>query len=153
MNQKINKDFSLEEKQKALKHLNNNKAERIDLIKNEYLKNCPENVTQLAVSLFNLILKTGLVPYEWCIGMIIPIYKKKGSVDDPNNYRGITLLSCLGKLFTCCINMRLFKFLDDRGIIGQEQAGFREGYSTIDHIFVLNELINLYLQKKKRLYC
>ena len=52
--------------------------------------------------------------------------------------------------------MRLSKYLDNKGIIGEEQAAFREGYSTIDHIFVLNELINLYLhknKKQKRLYC
>lgn len=153
LNQEININFTLAEVMKNIKLLNNNKSEGIDLIKNEYLKNCPQNVIDLAVNLFNLILKTGIVPHEWCIGLIIPIYKKKGSPDDPNNYRGITLLSCLGKLFTCCINARLAKYLDSQGIIGEEQAGFREGYSTVDHIFVLNELINLYLQKKKRLYC
>ena len=152
-NQEINKDFTLEELNKNIKRLNNNKSEGVDLIKNEYLKNCPQNVVELAVSLFNVILKTGIVPQEWCIGLIIPIYKKKGSDADPNNYRGITLLSCLGKLFTCCVNTRLGCYLNDKGIIGEEQAGFREGYSTYDHIFVLNELINIYLQKKKRLYC
>ena len=153
LNQEINIEFTLDELSKNIKRLNNNKSEGIDLIKNEYLKNCPQNVIELAVCLFNLILKTGFVPQEWCIGMIITIFKKKGSPEDPNNYRGITLLSCLGKLFTCCINVRLGNYLDARGIIGVEQAGFREGYSTTDHIFVLNELINLYLEKKKRLYC
>ena len=103
--------------------------------------------------MFNIILKSGFVPYEWCVGLIVPIFKKKGSPKDANNYRGITLLSCLGKLFTACINSRLTKFLNGMSIIGEEQAGFREGYSTLDHIFVLNELINLYLHSRKRLYC
>ena len=38
-------------------------------------------------------------------------------------------------------------------MIGQEQAGFRKGHSTTDHIFSLHCLIDLYLHKKKRLYC
>ena len=44
------------------------------------------------------------------MGTIIPLYKNKGSRMDPDNYRGITLLSCVGKLFTAAINERL-KFL------------------------------------------
>ena len=61
-------------------------------------------------------------------------------------------MSCLGKLFTSCINVRLGKYCEAWGIIGEEQAAFREGYGTMDHVFVFNEIINLYLQKKKRLY-
>ena len=61
-------------------------------------------------------------------------------------------MSCLGKLFTSCINVILAKFFDSCSIIGEEQAAFREGYGTMDHVFVLNEIINLYLSKKKRLY-
>ena len=41
----------------------------------------------------------GSFPEIWALGQIIPIYKKKGSKKDPGNYRGITLLSCLGKFF------------------------------------------------------
>ena len=66
---------------------------------------------------------------------------------DPKNSSG------LGKLFTMCINVRLNKYVSDRGIIGEEQAAFREEYSTMDHVFVLNELLNIYLHKKKRFYC
>ena len=137
----------------TIKVLKNNKSEGVDYIKNEYLKNCPLNVVELIVRLFNLILRTGHVPSEWCIGLIVPIFKKKGSPFDANNYRGITLLSCLGKLFSMCINVRLTKFVTDRHIIGEEQTAFREGYSTMDNSFILNELINMYLHKKSRLYC
>ena len=93
------------------------------------------------------------MPTDWCIGIIKPIYKKKGSIDDPDNYRGITLLSCIGKLFTASINTRLTTYLDEASIIGEEQAGFREGYSTLDHIFALHSLVEFYLTRRKRLYC
>ena len=151
--EEFNLEFTFEEVMKNIKTLQNNKSEGADFIKNEYLKNCPENVVALIVKIFNLILQTGHVPFEWCVGLIVPIFKKKGSHFDPNNYRGITLLSCLGKLFTLCLNTRLTKFATDRHIIGEEQTAFREGYSTMDNAFVLNELINLYLHKKQRLYC
>ena len=150
--QDFNLDFTVEEVLENIKSLKNNKSEGVDFVKNEYIKNCPPSVVELIVKLFNLILRTGHVPHDWSIGLIVPIFKKKGSKFDPNNYRGISLLSCLGKLFTLCINVRLTKFVTDRNIIGEEQAAFREGYSTMDHAFVLNELINIYLHKNKRLY-
>jgi hypothetical protein len=153
LNEEINRDFTLEEVLENMKRLKNNKSEGVDFIKNEYIKNCPRSVIVLAVSLFSLVLKTGIVPTLWCIGLINPIYKQKGSSLDPKNYRGVTLLSCLGKLFISCVNTRLTMYVISRGIIGEEQAGFREGYSTFDHIFVFNELINLYLVDKKRLFC
>ena len=62
---------------------------------------------EIYTKLFNLIFFSGKTPNEWSIGIIKPIYKQKGSCDDPNNYRGITILSCFGKLFTSVINSRL----------------------------------------------
>ena len=117
------------------------------------MKNCPIDIIHIIVSIFNIVLKTGIVPTDWCIGIIQPIYKKKGSSNDADNYRGITLLSCIGKLFTACINNRLTNYVEATGSLGEEQAGFREGYSTNDHTFVLQALIDLYLSKNKRLYC
>ena len=74
-------------------------------------------------------------------------------MDDPDNYRGITVLSCFGKLFTSIINARINSFLENYKLLGNEQAGFRCNNSTNDHIFSLHCLVDLYLQKKKRLYC
>ena len=103
--------------------------------------------------LFNLILFFGKTPNEWSIGMIKPKYKQKGSCDDPNNYRGITILSCFGKLFTSVINNKLVNYFDENTTIGPEQAGFRAGHSTVDHVFTLHCIIDFFLAKKKRLYC
>ena len=50
------------------------------------------------------------------------------------------------------MNCRLSCYVEDH-ILGQEQTGFREGYSTIDHIFVLQLIIELYQSVHKRVYC
>jgi hypothetical protein len=144
--------FTEDEVQKVATHLRNGKSSGIDQVINEFIKFCPPVMISLIVQFLNLILDTGIIPENWTIGIIIPIYKKKGSMDDPDNYRGITLLSCIGKLFTALINKRLYQFLEVNNLLGEEQAGFREGYSTLDHIFVLNSLIEMYLGKGRRIY-
>ena len=85
--------------------------------------------------------------------MIKPIYKNKGDPLNPENYRPITLLSCLWKLFTSIINERLNLFLNENNILLENQAGFRKNFSTNDHIFVLYSLIEILKQQKKKLYC
>ena len=57
-------------------------------------------------TLFNTVFRSGHFPRSWADGYIIPLHKT-GSVNDVNNYRGITLLSCLGKRFTQILNNRL----------------------------------------------
>ena len=139
-NEEINEAFTIEEIQCIVKKLENGKACGVDHIRNELLKSCPKGILQIFVNFFNLILSSGLIPDEWCIGLISPLYKNKGDINNPDNYRGITSLSCIGKLFTAVINSRLTKHLDAVDCIGEEQAGFREDYSTIDHIFTLHAI-------------
>jgi hypothetical protein len=47
--------------------------------------------------LFNVVLDTGIIPETWTTGIIIPVYENKGCPTDPDNFRAITLISCLGK--------------------------------------------------------
>ena len=108
---------------------------------------------QVYTSLFNIILNTGIIPNDWGVGIIKPIYKKKGSSEDPNNYRGITILSCFSKLFTSVLNERLKAYLENKNLLGNEQTGFRNGYSTLDNLFTLYGMIDILLFKKKRLHC
>jgi hypothetical protein len=90
--------------------------------------------------LFNGILTSEFFPNSWSTGVLIPVFKK-GDQRDPNNYRGISLASCLAKLFTNIINNRLIEWSKAYDTITVAQFGFRNGLSTVDAIFALQTLI------------
>ena len=75
----------------------------------------------------------------------MPIYKHKGDPGNPDYYRGITLVSSVGKVFTSILNSRLTKYADLVDKIPNGQAGFRKGYSTTDNMFCLHVLIDIYI--------
>jgi hypothetical protein len=106
-NVELNSPFTAQEISKCIDKLKTNKAYGTDMILNEYIKYSGDKMLLIYERLFNLVLKTGLVPSTWLTGVIKPLYKKKGAKDDVNNYRGITILSCFGKLFTSVLNERL----------------------------------------------
>ena len=133
--------------------MKNNKACGGDLILNEFLKHATVKLMPVFVRIFNIAFHSGIVPDSSSEGYICPIYKNKGNPNDVDNYRGITILSCYGKLFPCILNNRLHTYLENYGLMCEEQAGFRKGYSTTDHIFNLKCLIDLYLHRGRKLYC
>ena len=147
----LNSFISQQEIEQAIGNLKNNKSPGHDNILNELLKSGKEQLLLPLEKLFNTILKSGTYPSEWSMGIIVPIHKK-GDTTDVNNYRGITLLPSLGKLFTQILNTRLNMFLDKNDILPKEQAGFRKGHSTIDNIMVLKSLIDKHVKTtaKKR---
>ena len=151
-NSPLNIPFDEEEIRKCVNKLKNNKSPGLDDIINEFIKCSNDKMCKLYCKFFNLVLSKGIVPEDWVVGVIKPIYKNKGSRLEADNYRGITLLSCMGKLFTFILNDRLRSFVEINGIMGEEQTGFRSGFSTMDHIFSLNFIIDFYLNRGKRLY-
>ena len=82
--------------------------------------------------LFNLILKIGVVPENWCKGIITPVHKS-GDLLDP---------SCLRKFFTSTLNIRLQDVFQKCKIIHFAQIGFTEKHQTTDHIITLKSVIS-----------
>ena len=150
---KLDETITIEEVKNEIHDLKTNKAHGLDLTINEFFKNATDGLITVFTKIFNLVLETGIIPSAWSLGVIRPIYKNKGNIDDPNNYRGISILSCFGKLFSRIISKRLGIYLEQFNILGPEQTGFRKGYSTLDNIFALYGIIDLLLAKHKRLYC
>jgi len=87
--------------------------------------------------LFTTCIKQGKVPQQWKEANMIILFKK-GDKRDLKNYRPISLLSNVYKLFTRILTNRLENILDSNQ--PREQAGFRSGYSTMDHIHTINQL-------------
>ena len=99
-NEEINQPITDNEIIEAVHSLKHNKSPGSDEILNEHIKSTLHIMLPTYVKLFNLVFDKAIVPESWLLGDIIPIYKKKRDVQNPENYRPITLLSCLGKLFT-----------------------------------------------------
>ena len=101
--------------------------------------------------LFNRVFDTGQFPEQWSESIITPIHKK-GSKFEPNNYRAISLINSLCKIFVNVLTKRLTNWCEDNSVIEESQAGFRSQYSTIDNIFTLNGIIQKYA-KEDVMYC
>ena len=133
----------------AIKRLKNGKSPGRDNVLNEILKSGEEYLITPLKRLFNIVFASNHFPEEWSYGFIIPIFKK-GDHSLAENYRGITLLSCLGKLFTQILNKRLEHYLEDKEILPRELCGFRSNHSTIDCILTLKSLVDKYVKSKRK---
>ena len=96
--------------------------------------NTCETITDKLVILLYIIFSSEHFLLSWVDGVVIPIHKK-GSKNTVDNYRGITLLSVLGKLFTRILNNRLSFWAESYDILIEEQAGFISDRSTVDNLF------------------
>lgn len=79
-------------------------------------------------------------------------YIRKGDSTCPQNYRPITILSCLGKLFTAFLYNRMTKFPDTESLIQENQSGFGKDHCASDHILVVSSLVEI-LKTKTNIYC
>ena len=95
--------------------------------------------------LFSVIWQEEIVPRQWRDGLIVNIFKK-GDREDPGNYRGITLLSVVGKVFCKILNNRLVQCLDKEG----EHVRLNRG--CMDNVYTLNEIVQGRLREDKKTY-
>ena len=129
-------DITVSEVQAAIKALKDNKAAGPDGPSSEFFRYSAPCVLHFLTEYFNKLFNTGTFPSEWSESVILPIYKK-GDVSSPNNYRGIALLNVGGKMYSYILNKRLTQWIEDNKMLNEAQAGFRHGYSTIDHVFII----------------
>ena len=73
------------------------------------------------------------------MGLIVPIWKRKGDVHDPGKYRGITLLSQVLTLLERVLDARIRRTV--KGDFGEEQQGFRKGRGTAGGMYVLRQMV------------
>lgn len=132
---------------KAISKLKNSKSPGLDKISNNMLKCAQNELLPSLEKIFNACLTSGNYPKNWAAGYITPIHKS-GDISDPNNYRGISVTSAIGKLFNSILDNRLDNFLEKLNIIDTCQVGFTKKARTTDHLFILKCIIDTYCNSK-----
>ena len=150
MQDELDSQFSLKEVHGVLKLLKAGKASGCDEILVEWLKFGGERMTYALWVLCNMVWASEKCPAEWSKGVITLLYKD-GDRRDPLNYRGITLLSVVGKVFMHMVNARLATFCEGNDLLVDEQAGFRKGRSCADQLFILTDVLAKHRQEGKKL--
>ena len=87
-------------------------------------------VVPFLTQLFNKLYNASLFPAVWSKSVIVPIFKK-GDDDNPDNYRGISLLSIVSKVFTAILNKRLYTWAEKENKIAKNRQGSVRGIQQL----------------------
>ncbi|CAC5422085.1 unnamed protein product [Mytilus coruscus] len=116
------KPITITEVKRVIKSLKVGKSCGPDLILNEIIKTSCPVIGKSVTILFNLIFSSGFYPETWLNSYIAPLFKG-GDPLDPNNYRGISLLNGVAKIFSAVLNERVMIYMEDK--FSKFQFGFR----------------------------
>lgn len=137
---------------KAIKQLKNKTSPGFDKIRSELLKEVQSYIIAPLQYIINKCFHTGCYPKCLKLGIITPLYKGKGNKQDINNFRPITLISNISKIFEKIIKTRIDSFFKKHAVLSSYQYGFRDGRSTEDAILSLANEVYESLDKKNHLY-
>ncbi len=133
VNQELNVPITKSEVSVVLANTKNGKAQGLDGVVAVTLRNRPS--IDVLTALFNFCLEHGITLSVWSKGIISPIPKNaSGDPRIPMNYRGISLLPVIAKVYSACISNRLSKHLEENGMLCNEQNGFRPEQSLPNYI-------------------
>ena len=133
-------EIALDELEDSAKKMRLGKANGYDISCNEMLIGLVKTHPKVLLKLFNGILQSGEAIPDWALGLIVPLHKD-GPTSDTSNYRGITLISCLGKLFLSILNNRLIAFATEHKLLSPSQLGFVAGNRCSDAHIIINNLV------------
>ena len=131
-----------EQVKSVLKSLPSGKASGPDLINNCILSKTSNEISEPLCNLFNSCMSSKVFPRIWKEAYVTAVFKK-GDPSIVNNYRPISLLSVIGKVFEKLIFRQIFNFLKDTDFLSPYQSGFVPGDSTINQ---LTQLYNTFCQ-------
>lgn len=131
-----------------IKSIDPNKATGPDGISPRLLKEAGHSIVPSLTKLFNLSLTTATVPESWKRANVIPVHKK-GDKDVTNNYRPISLLCVVSKLFERVVFKKLYNFIHEHKLLTKFQSGFIPGDSTVNQLAFLYNFFCKALDGKK----
>ena len=142
--------ITLEEVKKAILKLKNCKASGEDAVSAELLKYGGQRLVEEIHLLLLNVWSAEIIPLDWLSSIIIPVHKK-GDRTKCENYRGISLLNTIYKVFTNILYERVNPYAEE--ILTDYQCGFRRNKSTTDQCFVLSQIFEKHQEFQISLHC
>ena len=147
----ITRGIVMAELEAGIKELRNNKAYGFDMIPNEFLKESGPRLRLTLLTAYNKILEHKQPPQCWNEDRGVLLHKGK-SKKKLDNYRGLSISSSIGKLFTRILRSRVNREVEKGNKLGEIQGAFREGRSLLENVFILAQLLERASIKKRKLY-
>ena len=144
----LNKTFTPDELNQAVKKMKRNSATGDDKIAYEFFQHMPPIALVKLLELYNTVWKRGKVPQKWKHAVILPILKMGKDPQKAISYRPISLTSTVSKLMERLVTDRLMWYLEKHNMLNSSQSGFRKGHNTTDHIIRLQDEINKHINNK-----
>ena len=114
-----------------------------------HLLHLPDNIIETIVNIFNALLSTGHFPQQWKVAIMIFLLKSLKSPYQHTNYRPISLLETIGKIYERILNNRTNQSISDLNLHNPRQHGFRKNRSTQTALATLTESISKYKSKQR----
>uniref|UniRef100_T2M7Y8 Man(5)GlcNAc(2)-PP-dolichol translocation protein RFT1 n=1 Tax=Hydra vulgaris TaxID=6087 RepID=T2M7Y8_HYDVU len=124
---------------KVISQLNSSTACGPDNIPVTVLQNCSPELSSILSKLFNKFFTESCFPACWKMASVVPIFKNSGENSDPSNYRPISLLSVISKVFEFLVHKFLTSHLESNKLLSDNQCGFRSSRSTADLLTAVTE--------------
>ena len=105
------------------------------------LKNCEPELSYILAKLFNKCLKESCFPFCWKVSSVVPVFENVGERSTAKNYRPVSLLSVVSKVFEKLVNNRIVDHLEKCDLFSDFQYGFRSSRSTADLLTVVSDRI------------
>lgn len=123
------RNISYVDVERVINKTNASKSPGLDKISNKLLKSAGNAIIDSLVYIFNLSINNGIFPEEMKLAKVTPIYKS-GEKTDCDNYRPISVISAVAKIFEKIIYIQFNDYLNNNQIISKHQSGFRTQHST-----------------------
>ncbi|VEN58210.1 unnamed protein product [Callosobruchus maculatus] len=140
------------EAESVIKRLKNKKSPGQDNLYTETIKKVSGHISKPLTYLFNLSIECGRFPEPLKTAVVIPIFKK-GDKLDPCNYRPISILPCLSKIFEKLLKERIWNYVKKHDLISEHQFGFREGKGTDDAMLEIMQKVYMSVDNKTPAMC
>ena len=145
---KVMRPITAKELGATLDKLDVTKAEGEDGLTNAMLRNTGKVAREVILDFLNNVMAGGVNPDQWKVGKVVLVLKRQPSTY-AKNYRPITLISVLSKVLSSILAVRVSEAVEESGICGDTQNGFRKHRGCADNLLILNTMLELTKKRSK----